>query len=93
MTVAKLSRAAVCAVDLRGDTPLHEAAGAGHVPVCNVLLSARANPNVANLEADTPLLVAARRGYSGVVEVHLCQICLVKAPLNHNVVKMSYLSC
>lgn len=59
-----------CAVDLRGDTPLHEAAGGGHVPVCDALLSGRANPNVANLDAETPLHVAARRGYSGVVEVH-----------------------
>ncbi len=57
------------AVDLRGDTPLHEAAGAGHVPVCTTLLAGRANPNVANLDLETPLLVAARRGYTGVVEV------------------------
>lgn len=57
------------AVDLRGETPLHEAAGAGHVPVTMTLLSGRANPNIANLDMETPLLRAARRGYTGVVEV------------------------
>ncbi len=56
-------------MDLRGDTPLHEASGGGHVPVVTALLAARANPNVANADAETPLLRAARRGYSGVVEV------------------------
>ena len=59
-------------MDLKGDTPLHEASGAGHVPVVAALLAGRANPNIANLDTETPLLRAARRGYSGVVEVH-CQ--------------------
>lgn len=37
--------------------------------MCTTLLAGRANPNVANLDSETPLLVAARRGYTGVVEV------------------------
>ena len=58
-----------CAGDLRGDTPLHEAAGSGHVPVVAALLAGRANPNVTNAELETPLLRASRRGYAGAVEV------------------------
>lgn len=58
-----------CAVDLRGDTALHEAAGGGHEPATRTLLAGRASPNPSGPGGETPLIRAARRGHAGCVEV------------------------
>ena len=51
-------------VDLEkdGTTLIHLAVGAGRSDVVEVLLSMGANPNVADISDDTPLLIAVRRG-------------------------------
>ena len=58
-----------CAVDVRGDTALHEAAGGGYEPAARILLAGRANPNAVGQSGETPLIRAARRGHKNVVEV------------------------
>ena len=66
------------AVDLAGDTALHESAGGGHEPATRTLLAGRADPDASGQEGETPLIRAARRGHAGVVEasspatVHAC---------------------
>jgi ankyrin repeat protein len=50
-----------------GNTPLHEAAKAGHGPVVDALIAARADVNAANLRGITPLHYAARNESAAVV--------------------------
>ena len=69
-----------CAVDLRGDTALHEAAGGGYEPAARTLLAGRANPNAVGHSGETPLIRAARRGHRNVIEVgELCRRTLAQA--------------
>ena len=51
-----------------GMAVIHEAAFEGKTEVVMVLLESGANPNVRNLGANTPLMLAARRGHLGSVK-------------------------
>lgn len=59
---------------MAGDTPLHRAATEGHLGVVEVLLQSRADPSALNMEEETALLQAARRGFSSVVDVRLKKV-------------------
>lgn len=57
------------AVDDRLSAPLHEAAQWGHSLAAKELLSSRANPEGRNSVGETPLLLAARGGYTDIMQV------------------------
>jgi hypothetical protein len=52
-----------------GHTALHAAADGGHAEVVQMLLAAKADPNVRNAAGDRPIDLARRRGEAGVVKV------------------------
>uniref|UniRef100_A0A7S4VLM8 Uncharacterized protein n=1 Tax=Alexandrium monilatum TaxID=311494 RepID=A0A7S4VLM8_9DINO len=51
----------------RGYTPLHDAAGSGHLPVVELLLECRASANFVDFRGFTPLHEAAFMGHAAVV--------------------------
>ena len=65
-----------------GDTALHSASQYGHIAVVDVLLQKHANPNIRNLQEESPLDLAAQYGRKEVVELLLIQFPdLVTRPL------------
>ena len=54
--------------DLDQCTPLHFAAGNGHLEVCDVLLRRECNPKVADKDGWLPITFAANDGHAEVVE-------------------------
>ncbi|GFO30223.1 ankyrin-1 [Plakobranchus ocellatus] len=51
------------------NSPLHMAAMAGHMDICQILIEARANVNSRNEREDTPLIVASAGGHLDVVNL------------------------
>jgi hypothetical protein len=52
---------------LYGDTPLHAAAGSGHLDVVDYLLKSQADPSAQNDMGQTPLVCAAMQGHDKVI--------------------------
>ena len=59
----------VDSTDSTGCTALHWAAGGGHISAVVFLLRHKANPNITNLNGDTPLHKAAWRQHGKVCEI------------------------
>ncbi len=57
--------------DNQGNTPLHAAAGKGHIESVNTLLKLKADVNCTNNQGDTPLHLAASKGHVEVVKALL----------------------
>ena len=49
--------------DKFGNTPIHEAAGEGHIEIVELLSSFTNQPNVPNYDGATPIHEAAKNGY------------------------------
>ncbi|KAK0054890.1 ankyrin repeat domain-containing protein 50 [Biomphalaria pfeifferi] len=62
--------------NLAGNTALHFCSSWGHLDAVAILLLHNANPNVINLNGDSPIMLAAAKGHDEIVERFLnCDLC------------------